>query len=194
MKLKWVYGFLVLVFTVTGIYQNDAYLPNQQIVIQFDADALNIEETVEQIAGQLQRVGASHIQINNTDTAIVTIIYYSASDVTSIEKILTNKGLVTYTDPDNSNPKNQKTLTWDVSEIHASKSNTSWDFEGTMVAEYKPISDRFVHQDHSFGKLFQLEDIESLSQEKYVLSDYSACLLIHGYDHCTPMVRAGPKV
>ena len=192
MNTKWIYGILLLVFAVTGIYQNRISVPNQQIVLQFEDNATLIEDTILQVTSQLHAAGASHIQIVTNEQSDVTITYYSASDVAYIEAFLFNEGITSKELPYKTNSKKSKELIWNVSEIQSTQNN-AWDFEGTTVTEYKPASDRFISQDYTLGGILNSECLAIGSQYLSSIATDVLCYYKIRWDHHSPLVRAGPN-
>ena len=188
--MRWVYGILLLVSAIIGIYQNQSNVPNQQIVLQFDEKNQNIDEAVSRITDQLQDVGASKINIQTTSNSSAIITYFSSVDVFDIEMAL-------QTDSESSSQKSQsqsepETLYFDIFEIKAQQ-NTSWDFEGTLVAYGKEHLDRPVLSD-SFSDYLKsndrLEFTGLFSNDR--TRNYQVALL-HNTSYEIPEVRAGPN-
>ncbi|WP_411768390.1 hypothetical protein [Winogradskyella sp. A3E31] len=196
MKTRWVYGILLVVFAVTGIHYNNSQAPNQQIVVQFQDNDISVESTLTQITQKLTNVGVSRISIEEKGTAGYIITYYSTSNVTSVQDILTQDGLITTAIPEsskNSDPekKDSNVLTVNISEIQNS-SNNAWDFEGTLVSQFKEHLDRPITS-NTFFALSNIGDdgLKSLNDSQHELNDYNL-VVINYASYQIPEVRAGP--
>ena len=90
MKRKWFFSVFVLTLVLLGYGRQQAYVPNQEIVMQFvDAD---VTCDVTQIATtlvkkQLETIGVSNIQVWETAAGRLKITYYSDVDVASIKRL-----------------------------------------------------------------------------------------------------------
>lgn len=90
MKRKWFFSVFVLTLVLLGYDRQQAYVPNQEIVMQFvDAD---VTCDVTQIATtlvkkQLETIGVSNIQVWETAAGRLKITYYSDVDVASIKRL-----------------------------------------------------------------------------------------------------------
>ena len=88
-------GALIIVLTFLGVvYQQQNSLPNQEIVLQFTDAKVTSSETQNTIAivkEQLQNLGADNIHVKETQEGTLKITYYSATNVSSIKKILSEE-------------------------------------------------------------------------------------------------------
>jgi len=88
-KWQWCISTIIFILTFLGVVnQQQAFLPNQEIVLQFDNANIAVdtaENTIAIVKQQLQSLGATNIKINKGERGKLKITYYSDVDVTSIK-------------------------------------------------------------------------------------------------------------
>ncbi len=202
MKAKWYISTLIIILSLFGVVsQQQITVPNQEIVLQFTDASITSEDTQNTIAivkKQLQDLGVSNIQVNETENGKLTITYYSDADVASIKKTFSKeKNLQLDYDFKNQDeessrlPFDENTISYnlDVYEIQ-SGGDTEWDLNGTSVVELKPESNRLA-KPNTYAFFNALEINESIVKVTYK-TRYNIAIAIDNTSHKIPEVRAGP--
>lgn len=97
MNSKWYIGLLLVVLAFLGISSEQAVVPNQEIVVQFNGDAVSANETentIAIVAKQLEAIGVKGIQVVETLDGNLKITYYSAIDVAVIKEVFAKQNNV----------------------------------------------------------------------------------------------------
>ena len=200
MKLKMHLGFVIALFMFLGTYIEHNTTPNQQILIQFSDHQITSAEansTVETLTSQLKELGVEKIRIGHFSNGQLKITYYSEEDVVSIQKVLLEIDNISlgYTsesessDPLNSNKEDLVKL--NVSEIQ-NKTNNSWDFEGTEVAELNHKSDRYYFPKLKTNRSQENIVDQSLHLQSKLIVTNTFSFTKEKFAYQIPEVRAGP--
>ena len=94
MKQKWYLSTFVLILVLLGYSRQQAYVPNQEIVMQFvDADVTSdvTQNAIAIVKKQLQTIGIANIQVRETVAGRLKITYNSDLDVASIKRIFSKE-------------------------------------------------------------------------------------------------------
>ncbi|MGJ8593929.1 MAG: hypothetical protein ACSHXF_15375 [Aquaticitalea sp.] len=199
--MKWYIGTLILVLTAFGIYQNKISSPNQEILVQFGADEVTVEQTQTAIASikeQLQSFGVEVIQVNQSESGKLKIAYYSSVDVESIKKMLSEDThlMFDYSEvgrhkDEFPSDKKSKSLNFDIYELHQS-TDGSQGAAGKSVVIVKQDYDRFFNP-NLFVPCPLIDDNKSnqFVREAYKVNRTIA-IAIDTISRNIPEVRAGP--
>ncbi|WP_108867068.1 hypothetical protein [Aquimarina aquimarini] len=149
MKKKWYFGTLITALALLVAIQQQALVPNQEIVLEFvdiEVTSLEAQNTIEIVKKQLQSIGVERTRISKgLANGKLTIAYYSDADVEDIKKILSEEQNVAldhiFYGEDNEDSqfpldKNSKDYNFDVYEIQKSTDFNS-DFNSKYVLEVK---------------------------------------------------------
>lgn len=155
---KWFISAALIFIAILGgvLGQQKSTVPNQEIVVQFANENISLDDAIHTVAiveHELQRIGASHIQISEQEDGRLVISYYSETNVEGIKKMLSEQkelalGFV-------SSDKNEKPLQFpskkgsiaynlDVYEIQQGQNSVS-DLGGKHALELKTKHHRFVN-------------------------------------------------
>jgi hypothetical protein len=201
-NFRWYIPVLVIVLAFFGISAEQAVVPNQEIVVQFDTSAVSSKEarqTISEITDQLKAIGVEHIQVSELLNGKLKVHYYSAVDVAIIKNLLNKQnkyqlGNAALNEKDGSPviPFNSATNTYKLDVIIIQKNfDSNMGFQGLLVP-VKSIKDQFVNQIVSLGVAetnFGLkQNFENIAYKNY----RNASLLIDNSSYKIPEVRAGP--
>ena len=205
MKQKWYLSTFVLILVLLGYSRQQAYVPNQEIVMQFVNAEVTSDVTQNAIAivkKQLQTIGISNIQVRETAAGRLKITYYSDLDVASIKRIFskelslelgyTSLGPIEEGEQDKFPPnKSSNSYNLNVCEIQNSYDAES-DFNG-YVLELTPENERLYHPvvDLSLDKNDARE--KSRIEKVAYLIQRDIALAIDTSSRIIPEVRAGPE-
>lgn len=201
MKTKLQFGILVILLTFLVTFLEQTTIPNQQIVIQFSDQAITTEDTenaLETIQDKLQGIGATQIQIGQTEGGQLRITYHSDVAVEHIQKVLFNveEFKIAYESSQkhsNNFPENKSTKDYElnISEIKTS-TNVNWNFEGTQVAEINQKTDH----SNQLKVNYSGQQINTKQSNKIinvaVLTTNTVAIAIDNSSYKIPEVRAGP--
>ena len=204
MKQKWYLSTFVLILVLLGYSRQQAYVPNQEIVMQFDDADVTSDVTQNAIAivkKQLQTIGIANIQVRETVAGRLKITYNSDLDVASIKRIFSKElslelGYVSLGSLEDGEqdefPSNKSSNSYNlnVSEIQNSYDAES-DFNGYVVELtlenerlYNPVVDLSIDKNDAREKN-RVEKLAYLIQRNIALALNDSSRII-------PEVRAGP--
>lgn len=204
MKQKWYLSTFVLILVLLGYNRQQAYVPNQEIVMQFvDADVTSdvTQNAIAIVKKQLQTIGIANIQVRETVAGRLKITYNSDLDVASIKRIFSKElslelGYVSLGSLEDGEqdefPSNKSSNSYNlnVSEIQNSYDAES-DFNG-YVLELTPENERLYNPvvDLSIDKNDAREKnrVEKLAY----LIQRNIALALNNSSRIIPEVRAGP--
>ncbi len=204
MKQKWYLSTFVLILILLGYSRQQAYVPNQEIVMQFvDADVTSdvTQNAIAIVKKQLQTIGIANIQVRETAAGRLKITYYSDLDVASIKRIFSKEISLelgyTSLDPiedgeQDKFPSNKSSNSYNlnVCEIQNSYDAES-DFNG-YILELRPENERLYNPvvDLSIDKNDARE--KSRIEKVAYLIQRNIALAINNSSRIIPEVRAGP--
>ncbi len=207
MKKKWYFRTLIAVLAMLIVIQQNAVVPNQEIVLEFDdaeVTSLEAQNAIEIVKKQLQSIGAVNTRISKElKNGKLKISYYSDEDVECIKKILSEESSIEDNHIANSNEGNDKlpldknttNYNFDVYEIQKS-TDFDTDFNGKLVLEIKQKQDKqnYKNDSYDFTSIIEItNDFEKRSKVKQKV--HSAIVLaIDNTSYKIPEVRAGPTV
>ncbi|QTE22164.1 hypothetical protein [Polaribacter cellanae] len=196
MNSKWYIGTFLLLFICFGVFQEQVYEPNQEIVLEFkDTSSHNnsIENTINEVQEKLVEIGVTNIVIHKTKKGILKISYYSVVNVDAIKKALSKKHqlVLNKNSEDKKEEKESSLYNIDVYEL-TSKVDVS-KLNNKIIFEIEHRSDRFI-TNNSLGLSKTIESKENkLFRTAYKANKNN--LYIKDYtSYKEPEVRAGPKI
>jgi hypothetical protein len=204
MKQKWYLSTFVLILVLLGYSRQQAYVPNQEIVMQFvDADVTSevTKNAIAIVKKQLQTIGITNIQVRETAAGRLKITYYSDLDVASIKRIFSKEislelgyaSLGQIEDgeqerfPSNKSSNSYNLNVFEIQNTYDAKS----DFNGFLV-ELTTENERLYYPvvDLSIDKR-EAREKNSIEKVAYLIQKNIA-LAIHNSSRIIPEVRAGP--
>ncbi len=204
MKQKWYLSTFVLILVLLGYSRQQAYVPNQEIVMQFvDADVTSdvTQNAIAIVKKQLQTIGIANIQVRETAAGRLKITYYSDLDVASIKRIFSKEislelgyaslGPIEGGEQDKfPSNKSSNSYNLNVCEIQNSYDAES-DFNG-YILELRPENERLYNPvvDLSIDKNDARE--KSRIEKVAYLIQRNIALAINNSSRIIPEVRAGP--
>ena len=203
MIARWCISVLIFSLTLFGVIsQQQAALPNQEIVLQFSDVALTSDDAQYAIATvkkQLQDLGAENIKVKHLENGSINMAYYSDADIASIKETLIDSKVLVFDFSDSPAKENQSHLPFndkvyfdlDVYEIQNGQ-DTKGDFSGTFVLEVEVKSNRSLEPNISlFFHPTDLKDDIGFSKLPKTIRNNIA-IAIRDTSHKIPEGRAGP--
>lgn len=176
-------------------------MPNQEIVVQFNADSISVDEAqdaISEITSQLKAIGVADFQISELLDGKLKVTYYSTIDVNVIKNLFQTQkklhfGDTAFNEKDGSSKipfSNSNTYKLEVIKIQKDF-GSDLGLHGLPV-EVKSLNDQYLNPIVSLGTSeinFSLKhSIERVASENY----HDAVLPIDATSHKIPEVRAGP--
>ena len=176
--------------------------PNQEIVVQFNANSITANEAkvaISEITTQLKAIGVEDVQVSDVFDGKVKVTYYSTLDVAVIKNLLNKQhklelGDAAFNERDDSSkfPFSSDSNTYKLEVIKIQKDpGSDIGFQGILV-EAKSFSDQYLKPKVSIPAseidFNPKEDIESIGFSTYS----NVTILTDNITHKIPQVRAGP--
>lgn len=177
-------------------------VPNQEIVVQFNADSISSDEAqqaISEITEQLKAIGVADVQVSEILDGTLKVTYYSTIDI-SVVKNLFNKqnkiqlGDTAFNETEGSSkiPFSTDSNTYKLEVVKIQNDyGPDLGFHGLPV-EIKSLKDQYLNQILSLGNSeinFGLKN----NVEREVRKNYHyVALSINNTSHIIPEVRAGP--
>lgn len=199
---RWYIPVLIIAFAFFGIGLEQSTLPNQEIVVQFDAKSVSTDEAqraVSEITNQLKAIGVTDVEVSELLNGKLKVTYYSTIDVTVIKNLFfkQNKlqlGDTAFNEKEGSSkiPFSSHSNTYKLDVIKIQKDyGSDLGLQGLPVA-LKSSKDQYLNQIVSLATDnadFSLkQNFESVAYKNY----RNVSLLIDTTSHKIPEVRAGP--
>ena len=202
MNSKWYLGLLLVALAFLGISSEQTVVPNQEIVVQFNVDAVSTNDSENAIAivtKQLQSIGVEGVQVTELLDGNLKITYYSSMDI-AVVKDLFNKQAHLFSEntsfSTNENSSNQPFDTNTIAyELNVSEIQTATDADmggNGLLVELKSGNEWYVNPVLYLGNTnidFSLQ--RSFQNEAHPLYGNIA-LGIDTTSYKIPEVRAGP--
>lgn len=202
MNSRWYIPVLIIALTYFGISKKISTLPNQEIVVQFDANSVSIDEAqcaVSEITNELKRIGVADVKVSELQDGKLKVTYYSTIDVAIIKNLFYKQNKLRLDDTafnkkDNSSkiPFSNDSNNYRLDVIKIQKDyGLDLGFNGLPV-ELKSVKDQYVNQVVSLAttdaNLSLKNNFEIVAYKNY----RNVSLLIDTSSHKIPEVRAGP--
>ncbi|WP_299889965.1 hypothetical protein [uncultured Lacinutrix sp.] len=205
MLKKWYISALVVILTIIGISQEQAIVPNQEIVLQFSNSHVSSNETqeaIDSVRNQLQDIGIQNVNVKEEQKGRLVIAYYSTKDVASIKEAFFKDNTIglglDYTgldkntkDSEQPSNKNPNHYNLDIYEIQKG-GDLGLGFGGKYVFELKQEYVRFYNPNvFLFATIIDSNEKDSTIKVAYIINRDIA-LAIDNTSYKIPEVRAGP--
>ena len=202
MKAKWYSCTLIFILVLFGFTQEQTYLPNQEIVVQFTGDEAasdDVQNTIALVRKQLQIIGVDNIQVRESADGRLKITYYSAIDVDSIKELFSQEkslelGYTSYSEGDEHDqfPSERGSNSYELSVFEIQNcDDLESDFNGYIleVAQknkrlYKPVV---------YFSIYNVDNTERNRIEKTAfVTQRNIASTLDNSSYNIPEVRAGP--
>ncbi|WP_299127990.1 hypothetical protein [uncultured Winogradskyella sp.] len=193
---------LLFVIAVLVKLTDASSVANQQIIVEFSSQNIldaKAEHTLDFIQEELQRIGASDIEIFQNNKGQFKITYHSDLYISQIQHLLSKDRTLKFSknsdnDTERELPieKHVKDYKLNISEIQK-PSHQNWDFDGLQIAEFNQKVERFNNVNYNFLGFLSDSDEVFLALSKVISVQKTATKKpkIHSYN--IPEVRAGPR-
>jgi hypothetical protein len=204
MKQKWYLSTFVLILVLLGYSRQKAYVPNQEIVMQFvDVDVTSevAQNAITIVKKQLETIGIANVQVRETAAGRLKITYYSDLDVASIKRIFSKEislelGYTSLGQKEDGEqedfPSNKASNSYNLNVCEIQNSyDAELDFNG-YILELTTENERLYYPvvDLSIDKS-EVREKNSIEKVAYLIQKNIA-LAIHTSSRIIPEVRAGP--
>lgn len=197
MNSKWYISTLFLIlFICFGAFQEQVFIPNQEIVLEFVDGKINQKEilnTIDDVKEKLAGAGASNIIIQETKEGTLKISYYSANHIDNIKEALqTENQFAFHQNSDNEQEKVPSSIynidIYELSdEIDATNQNDKYVLEIKYVSEQSTTT-------NTFASIRNLEIENANLRYKIAYTNYKNNPFTKDKSSCKePEVRAGPN-
>lgn len=203
MNWRWYIPILLIALTFFGGSLEQSALPNQEIVVQFNAEKVSdseAQQAIARITSQLKSVGVQNVVVSKIHGSRLKVTYYSTTDVITIKNLFKEEGKLQLDDT----AFNEKQTS---SEIPFSKNTSIYkldvvklqkDYSANSGLQGLPIilksaKDTYLKPIISLC-VSETEFILKQQKEQVAFKNYrSVSLLIDTTSHKIPEVRAGPS-
>ncbi|MCK8479950.1 hypothetical protein [Psychroserpens algicola] len=203
MKSRWYISILIITLTLLGSIasQQQANVPNQEIVLQFTSTAVTTDDTqntIDTVKQQLYAAGVKHIQVQELQDNRLKITYYSGTDVASIKALLSEEtsielGYLSQSNSENPLPSEDRKIDYNVDVYEIQQATDSFDLDGKLALETKAEHDRFSNPNVDItSKEITIDAKESIEKSAYKFRRTIA-IGIDNTSYKIPEVRAGPS-
>ncbi|MFD2566390.1 hypothetical protein [Pseudotenacibaculum haliotis] len=195
MNAKWYIGTLFLIFAYFGTFQEQASVPNQEIVLEFvdtKVDQKDIKSTIADVRQKLLKIGASNITIQETKEGTLKISYHSLTHTDDIKDALHKENQLVLNQNSGDKEENNTSLDYKIDVYELTDSTDISNHNDKFVFEIKSHSDRStINYNYGFVKSIKTAKANQLFKTTYkayknnpFTKDYTS--------HKEPEVRAGP--
>lgn len=202
MNWRWYIPVLIIALTFFGVGVEQSTLPNQEIIVQFDASSVSTDEAqraVSEITSQLKAIGVVDVQVSELLDGKLKVTYYSTIDVAVVKNLLYKHNKLqldetAFNEKDNSSkiPFSSDTNTYKLDVIEIQKDYGSDLGLHGLPVELKSVKDQYLNQIVSLAtddtNISLKQNFESVAYKNY----RNVSLLIDTTSHKIPEVRAGP--
>lgn len=199
---RWYITGLIIALAFFGVSLEQSAIPNQEIVVQFNANSISADEAqlaISSITNQLKSIGVEKFEVSEIQNGKLKVTYYSTIDVTVIKDLFNKQdklqlGYTAFNEKEDSSkiPFSNDSNTYKLDVLKIQKDyGADLGLHGLPV-EVKSAKDQYLN---SIVFLGISETGFSFKQvfEKVVFKNYrDASLLIDTTSHKFPEVRAGP--
>lgn len=202
MNKRWYFFGLLVALAIFGISLEQSVVPNQEIVVQFNAKSINSEEAqqaISEVTDQLKSIGISDFQVFEALDGTLKVTYYSTIDVAVIKNLFSKQsklqfGETAFNEEGGSSkiPFHNDSNTYKL-EVVKIQDNSGSDvgFHGLPV-EIKSLKDQYLNQ-HVFLGISEIAfGIKNTFERKTGKNYYALDFSKDSTSHKIPEVRAGP--
>ena len=199
---KWYIPVIIIVLAFFGISKEQSTLPNQEIIVQFNADSISSDEAqqaISEITNQLKTIGVAEVQISKILDGKLKVTYYSTIDVAVIKDLFQKQeklqlGDTAFNEKDNSSKipfsSNSNTYKLDVIKIQ-NDYGSNIGLRGLHV-EIKSAKDQYLNIYTSLNSSENKFDFKHCIESVVCNSYQNVIFLTDKTSHKIPEVRAGP--
>lgn len=90
MNVRWYIPVLIIILAAFGVSLEQATLPNQEIVVEFNTEnvsAYEAEQAITSITSQLKSIGVENIVVSEIQGGKLKVTYFSTTDVAVIKNL-----------------------------------------------------------------------------------------------------------
>ena len=202
MNKRWYFFGLLVALAFFGISVEQSAVPNQEIVVQFNAKSINSEEAqraISEVTDQLKSIGISDFQVSEALDGTLKVTYYSTIDVAVIKNLFSRQNKLQFGETafnkrggSSKIPFHNDSNTYKL-EVVKIQDNSGSDvgFHGLPV-EIKSLKDQYVNQ-HVFLGISEIAfGIKNTFERKTAKNYYALDFSKDTASHKIPEVRAGP--
>ncbi len=199
---RWYIAAFTITLTFFGVSLEHATAPNQEIVLQFDANSISADEaqqTISNITDQLKSLGVAAIRVSEMQDGKLKVTYYSTLDVAVIEALFQTQnelqiGYDAFNDKDNSskNPFNNDVTTYKLEVVKIQKDYGSDIGLHGLLVEIKSAKDLYLNQFVSFATAETNFGLKPVVERKIGENNRNVSLPKTKTSYEIPEVRAGP--
>jgi preprotein translocase subunit SecD len=199
---RWYIPILLIVLTFFGVKLEQSALPNQEIVVQFNAEKISdseAQQAIARITSQLKSVGVKNVVVSQIHGNRLKVTYYSTTDVATIENLFKEEGKLQLDDTafnekqhSSEIPFSKNTSFYKVDVIKLQKDYSANSGLQGLPIVVKSAKDTYLKP---ITSLCVSETVFHLKQreEQVAFKNYrSVSILIDTTSHKIPEVRAGP--
>jgi hypothetical protein len=199
---RWYIPILLIVLTFFGVKLEQSALPNQEIVVQFNAEKISdseAQQAIARITSQLKSGGVKNVVVSQIHGNRLKVTYYSTTDVATIENLFKEEGKLQLDDTafnekqhSSEIPFSKNTSFYKVDVIKLQKDYSANSGLQGLPIVVKSAKDTYLKP---ITSLCVSETVFHLKQreEQVAFKNYrSVSILIDTTSHKIPEVRAGP--
>lgn len=202
MNWRWYFAGLIIALAFFGVSLEQSIVPNQEIVVRFNADSVSCDETqqaISDITNQLKTIGVADIHISEIFDGKLKVTYYSKIDIAVIKNLFYSKnklqlGTTAFNEKEGSSkiPFSSDSNPYKIDVIKIQK-----DFGSNLGLQGVPLANKFAKEQYlnvvvplgAANTAFSPKE----SMEHVVYKNYrNVSLVIDTTSHRIPEVRAGP--
>ncbi len=199
---RWYITGFIVALAFFGMSMEQSTVPNQEIVVQFNADSISTDEAeqaISEITNQLKAIGVADVQISDLLDGKLKVTYYSTIDVAVIKNLFykQNKlqlGDTAFNKKDNSSkiPFNSNSNNYKLDVIKIQKNFGSGLGLHGLPVEVKSLKDQYLNPIVFLGTSEINFNLKHCIERVVCENCHETVLLIDSTSHKIPEVRAGP--
>ena len=177
-------------------------MPNQEIVVQFNANSISADETeraISEITSQLKSIGVADIQVSEMLDGTFKVTYYSTIDIAVVDDLFNKQnklqlGETAFNEKEDSSkiPFSDTSDTYKLEVVKIQKDyGSDLGFHGLPV-EIKSLKDQYLTQVVSLGASEINFDLKNSTETEVGKNYHYVPFSINNTSHKIPEVRAGP--
>ena len=202
MNWRWYLTGLTIALALLGISVDNSTIPNQEIVVRFDASAISSNEAnraISKITSRLESIGVDEVQVSKLHDGKLKVAYYSTIDVAVIKSLFKHQDKLQFDDSGFTNkhdapafPFNPDSNSYVLDIVVIQKQFTAdLGLQGLPVST-KHLKDQYLGPNLSLS-ISEFEVSLKSGFEKVAFKNYrNLSLLLNKTSHKIPEVRAGP--
>jgi len=204
-KKIWYIKALLTIWTLLVVVQQQAIVPNQEIVIAFahnDITSVEVQYAVENVKKQLADLGVTNTRISRSlKNGKLSITYYSQTDVSVVKRTLSAEGKLSITPffyahhtGDSKDPFSKKEIGYNL-EVHEIQKNVDFDTDFVSSGYVLEIKQEQEGTKHSHTYTFYERSNDNQAYELINVTEKlntSIAIAIDDTSYRIPEVRAGP--